>query len=248
MNQATLRRFSALALFVTVFVAAPSYAKRRAVAHRSKPVSITKTVSGTVLDAVTGQPVISLTVTIGTRLDITDNQGKFEIRNAVGEGQLVVNLDRSGYQPRVIRLNPGDNGVLGAIMLTPTPTATLRKTDGTVIQLDVESMKFGYGVPFSGYREDTFDEFCVLSDSTKKTIDRLQMAKLTGPAQITPAGSCCTGNAEKVNLALKNGEVLDVVFMDTCQEQYKIDVGARNHTTGQFVYTPVREIAEIVFP
>lgn len=248
MNQATLRRISAFALLVTVFAAAPSYAKRRAVAHRSRPVSFTKTVSGTVLDAATGQPVISLSVTIGTRLDITDNQGKFQINNAVGAGQMEVHFDRSGYQSRIIRLNPGDSGVLGVVMLTPTPTATLRKTDGTVLQLDVESMKFGYGVPFSGYREDTFDEFCVLADSTKKNIDRLQMAKLTGPAQITPAGGCCTGNAEKVNLTLKNGEVLDVVFMDTCQEIYKIDVGARNHTTGQFVYTPVRDIAEIVFP
>lgn len=248
MNQATLRRISALALLVSVVAAAPSYAKRRAVAHRTAPAQFTKTVSGTVVDAVTGKPVINLSVTIGTRLDVTDNQGKFEIRNASAAGQMAVDFNRSGYLARTIRLNPGDSGVLGAVMLTPTATATLRKTNGQVVQIDVETIKFGYGVPFSGYREDEFDEFCKIGDSMKLTIHRNQMAKLSGPSQVLPGAGCCTGNAERVTLTLKNGEVMEVVFMDSCHELYKIDISGREHDSGNFVYTPVREIAEITFP
>lgn len=248
MNHATLRRFSALALLVTVFAAAPSYAKRRSVAHRVPPVQFTKTVSGVVLDAATGKPVIALTVTIGTRTDATDSQGRFEIRNASAAGAMLVEFDRSGYARHTVTLGPAASGALGTISLAPTPTATAKLTNGTTVQLDIESLKFGYPVPFSGYREDDFDEFCKISDSTQFNVHKNEMAKLSGPSQIVPAGNCCTGNAEKMTLTKKNGEVMDVIFMDTCQERYKTDVGARDHNTGQFVHLRISEITELLFP
>ena len=74
------------------------------------------------------------------------------------------------------------------------------------------------------------------------------MARLTGPAQTVEAGACCTGNAQKMNLTLKTGEVMEVIFTDTCQERYKVDIGAREHISGQFVHILITDIAEIVFP
>ena len=248
MNQATLRRFSALALLVTAVAAAPMHAKHRSVGHRTPAVQFTKTVSGTILDAVTNAPVIAMTVTIGTRTDATDAQGRFEIRNAAGAGTMKVELDRSGYVRQVVNLGPSDSGVLGTIHIAPTATATAKLVNGTTVQLDMESLKFGYPVPFSGYREDDFDEFCRISDSTHFSVNKSEIAKLNGPAQVVPAGNCCTGNAEKMTLTKKNGEVMDVIFMDTCQERYQTDIGARNHVTGQFVHIRIDELTELVFP
>jgi len=247
MNHATLRRFSALAALF-VFAVVPAYAKRRSVGHRTPPVAFTKTVSGTVLDAATGNPVIAMTITIGTRTDSTDAQGRFEIRNAAGAGTMLVEFDRSGYARRTVTLGPDNSGVLGTVLIASTPTATAKLANGTTVQLDMESLKFGYPVPFSGYREDDFDEFCKLTDSTHITVNKSEMAKLTGPAQVVPAGDCCTGNAERMTLTKKNGEVMSVVFMDTCQERYKTDVGARDHNSGQFVHIRISDITELVFP
>lgn len=247
MNYATIRRVSALALFAAVFVASPSEAKRRSVAHRPLPLQFKKTVSGVVSDAVTGQPVIALTVVTGTRSDITDAQGRFEIKEAAGSGVLRVEFTRSGYQPYTVTLGPSDSGVL-TVRVNPTPTATAKLKDNTTLQLDMESLRFGYPVPFSGYRDDEFDEFCKITDSTQFTVHKNEMAKLAGPSQIVPAGSCCSGNAEKMTLTKKNGEVMEVIFMDTCQERYKTDVGARNHVTGQFLHIPISELVELVFP
>jgi hypothetical protein len=247
MNYATIRRVSALALFAAVLIVAPAEAKRRSVAHRPMPLQFKKTVSGVVLDAVTSQPVVSLTVTIGTRTDATDAQGRFEIKEAAAAGAMRVEFSRSGYQPYVVTLGPSDSGVL-TVRLNPTPTATAKLKNNTTVQLDMESLKFGYPVPFSGYRDDEFDEFCKITDSTQFTVHKNEMAKLAGPSQIVPAGSCCTGNAEKMTLTKKNGEVMEVIFMDTCQERYKTDVGARNHVTGQFEHIPISELVELVFP
>lgn len=247
MNHAILRRFSALALLALALTALPAFAKRRAVAHRSPGVEFTKTVSGVVLDNVTNRPVAALTVTIGTRTAATDKQGRFEIVQARAVGSMLVEFSRSGYQYHTIRLGPADSGNL-TVRLTPTATATLRKTNGTVIELDLDSLQFGYGVPFLGYIQAEFEDFCKITDSSKLAVNKSQMRKLTGPAQIVPAGNCCSDNAEKMSLTLKNGEVMEVIFMDTCQERYKVDVSGRDHVSGEFVFTRINEIAELSFP
>ena len=51
-----------------------------------------------------------------------------------------------------------------------------------------------------------------------------------------------------MTLTLKTGQTMDVLFTDTCEERYKVDVGARLHTAGTFVHVPITEITEIVFP
>lgn len=250
MNHAILRRFSALALFAALFAAQSEGAtfKRRAVAHRPPPNQFSKTVSGTVIDAVTGAPVVNMQVSVGARSAFTNVAGQFELSNVAAAGVMIVEFIRSGYAYHSVRLGPSDSGVLNNVRVTPTRTATVRLTNGTTMELDVESLKFGYAVPFLGYISDDFESLCKITDSTKITVTREQIAKLTGPAQTVPAGTCCTGNADKMTLTLKNGEVMEVIFMDTCQERYTVDVIARNHVTGEAAYLPIRNIAELVFP
>jgi len=253
MNSVKLRRNLrsklVVALAAVLFIAVPSYAhKRRAVAQRSPgaPFTIEK-ITGQVLDSVTNQPVISARVSGGNRSDSTDAEGRFELKNVTGNGYLIFEVDRSGYKPYVAQFKQTDPTTM-TVKVVPTPTVTLKKTNGETLQLDMESLKFGYPVPFSGYRDSESDDFCT-SDGKKYYIHRVQMAKLTGPAVLVPGGACCTeGNAHKMTLTLKNGQTLEVIFTDTCEERYKVDIGARVHTTGGFVHVPITEITEIVFP
>ncbi|HEX6083072.1 MAG TPA: hypothetical protein VF266_01010 [Thermoanaerobaculia bacterium] len=248
MNPAKLSRTLAAALLVSAVLAVPaSAAKRRSVAHRSPGVEFTVNISGVVLDNVTGQPVVGVELSTGQRFDATDTQGRFDLKNATGHGSILVEAKRSGYLPFSTRITPGAPTAL-TIRLTPTPTVTVRLTNGEVKNLDNESLKFGYPLAFTGYIESESEDFCKIADSSKVSINKSQMARLVGPAQIVPAGSCCTDNAAKMTLTLKNGEVHDVLFTDTCQERYKVDIGGREHVSGQFVHLLITDVAEVIFP
>ncbi len=249
MNSVKLRRNVVAALVAALCISLPSQAqKRRAVGTRSPGAPFTlEVVSGQVVDDVTGQPVIAATVSGGNRIDATDAQGRFDLKNVTGSGYLVIQVDRSGYRPHTVQFKPGDATPL-TLRVVPTQTVTIRKTNGETLEVDMESLKFGYPVPFSGYRESESDDFCTLNGN-KLYIHRAQMAKLTGPAVMVPSGACCTdGNAARMSLTLKTGQTMDVLFTDTCEERYKVDIGARVHTTGAFVHVPITEIAEVVFP
>lgn len=249
MNPVKLRRNVVAALVAVLCIAVPSHAqKRRAVGSRSPGTQFTlEKVAGQVVDSVTGQPVISATISGGNRFDATDSDGDFELKNVTGFGYLVIMVDRSGYQPYSAQFKPGDATPL-TIRLVPTKTVTIRKVNGETLEVDMESLKFGYPVPFSGYREAESDDFCTLNGN-KLYIHRAQMAKLTGPAVMVPGGACCSaGNAARMTLTMKAGQTMDVLFTDTCEDRYKVDVGARVHTTGAFVHIPITEIAEIIFP
>lgn len=248
MIPAKIRRSVATALLVTLALAVPASAKRRSVAHRVLPTEFTVAlINGVVLDAVTGQPVVGVEMNASDmRFDATDTQGRFDLKNVTARGEILVTAQRSGYQKFTISIRPGDPTNL-TIRMTPTPTTTVRLTSGEVKNFDTESVKFGYPV-FTGYVESESEDFCKVTDKTKLSINKAQMARLTGPAQTVEAGACCTGNAQKMTLTLKNGEVMDVIFTDTCQERYKVDVSGRNHVRGDFEHILITDIAEIVFP
>jgi len=249
MNPVKLRRNLAAALTAALCLAVPAQAaKRRAASTRSPGAQFTiEKISGQVIDNATGQPVPFAAVSAGNRNDTTDAQGNFELKNVRGNGYLIFEVDRTGYQPYSAQFKQGDATTL-TIRVVPTKTVAIRKTSGDVVTVDMESLKFGYPVPFSGYREAESDDFCS-TDGNKYYIHRSAMVKLTGPATLVPGGACCdAGNAYKMNLKLKNGQTMDVIFTDTCEERYKVDVGARVHTTGEFVHIPITDIAEITFP
>lgn len=250
MNPTKLRHSVIATLVAVILIAVPSEAqkKRRAISARSPGVPFTRELlSGQVLDNVTGQPIAFVAVGAGNRTDFTDSQGRFELKNVTGQGYFTLSAERSGYLPYIVQYKPSDPVTL-TIRLVPTPTVTIRQTNGTVHQVDMESFKFGYPVPFSGYRDSESEDFCT-ADGTRSYIHRSQIARVTGPAVIATGGACCTsGNAAKMTLTLKTGPAMEVFFTDTCEERYQVDVGARQHVSGQFVHIPITDIAEIVFP
>ena len=250
MNFDNLRRNLAVALAAVLCLTLPAQAaKRRAASTRSPGAEFTiEKISGQVLDSVTGQPVPFAAVSAGNRGDTTDAQGNFELKNVRGNGYLTFEVDRTGYKPYSSQFKPSDTPTM-TIRIAPTKTVTIRKTNSETVEVDMESLKFGYPVPFSGYREAESDDFCTVSNGTKSYIHRSQMLKLTGPATLVPGGACCdAGSAYKMSLTLKTGQTTDVIFTDTCEERYKVDVGARVHASGAFVHIPITDISEIVFP
>lgn len=250
MNPVKLRLNLLVVVAAALSLAVPAQAaKRRAASSRSPGVQFTiEKITGQVLDSVTNQPVASASVSAGNRSDTTDAQGNFEMKNVKGDGYLIVEVDRSGYKPYSAQFKPSDPATF-TVRVVPTRTATLRKTNGEVLDVDMESLKFGYPVPFSGYRDAESDDFCSLTDGSKSYIHRAQMAKLVGPATVVAGGSCCeSGEARKMTLTLKSGQTMDVVFTDTCADRYQVDIGARVHSTGAFVHVPLSDIVEVVFP
>jgi hypothetical protein len=250
MNPVKLRRNLLVVLAAALSLAVPAQAaKRRATSSRSPGAQFTiEKITGQVIDSVTGQPVQSAAVSAGNRNDTTDVQGNFELKNVKGDGYLIVEVERSGYKPYSAQFKPNDPTAL-TVRVVPTKTATLRKTNGEVLEVDMESIKFGYPVPFSGYRDAESDDFCSLTDGKQYYIHRAQMTRLVGPATMVAGASCCeSGQARKMTLTLKGGQTMDVVFTDTCADRYQVDIGARVHATGAFIHVPISDIAEVVFP
>lgn len=241
------RRLFSLAAVAAFVLAAPMYgAKRRSVTAPAAGAPISAVVTGVVLDATTNQPVPSVRVEASGRHDTTDSAGKFDFRTLDGFGDITITAIRSGYESKTVKITQSGPANL-TITLTPTPTTTVKRTDGTVLVIDTESITFGYPVPFSGYYDNEYEDFCK-SDGTRVQIDRTQIKKITGPATLVNVGNCCADRAvAKVNLQLRSGANTDAYFADSC-EGYSVDFIGRLHSTGQFVYVHFSDITEVVFP
>ncbi|HEX8617479.1 MAG TPA: carboxypeptidase regulatory-like domain-containing protein [Thermoanaerobaculia bacterium] len=250
MHLTQLPRLFVVALVATCIAAVPSEAagKRRSVRKTPATGLLTVDISGTVLDATNNQPVVSARVEVGNSSKQTDSTGKFTMRGVDIVGSTItVQVSRSGYTTSIQQLSSGGTQNL-TIRLTPVPTVTVRKTDGSTAQLDTDTIRFGYSIPFSGYRDAEFEEFCKV-DGTPVTIDRSQIARINGPATVARHAPCC-GNVDtlKVNLVLKSGETMDVYFVDACNGFPNIELLGRDHTTAKAQYIPFTSIAEVVFP
>ncbi|MFP5247181.1 MAG: carboxypeptidase regulatory-like domain-containing protein [Thermoanaerobaculia bacterium] len=248
MHFSTLRRLSCLALVATFFAAAPTYAgKRRAVKHPTAGAQLNAELSGTVIDNVTGLPVINARVKAGRDSDTTDSQGKFLLKEVVGYGVITVEASRTGYTAKTITLSTGGKQTLD-IRLQPGPTVSVRKLDGTSFNIDFDSLEFGYVVTFGGYHSAEFEDFCK-PDGSQVAIDRSQIKRIVGPSTPVTATACCTQrNTVKVNVELKTGEKSDMYFIDACNGYPDIDLLGRDHVSGKMQYIPFAQIAEIVFP
>jgi hypothetical protein len=244
-------RLAVPAVVLAVVVAIPGLAadkssKRRSVAPRTPGPLITAPVTGTITDAVTGQPVANVRVSGGRRSSQTDAQGKFEIKAAEGYGEILFDADRSGYVIYRKKLSGAGPHVL-TIQLQPTPTVTVKKTDNSTFQVDYENLRFGYAVPFSGYRASESEEFC-FGTGGSTDVHKSAIKRIVGPGVSAASGCCTNRNALKVTLERKNGQTNEVFFVDSCETEYTQELIVTNHVTGVPMDIPFSDIAEIVFP
>jgi hypothetical protein len=222
--------------------------KRRSVAHPSAGVAFTATVNGTVLDAVTGQPVAFASVAVGSAKGTTARDGSFELNGSGFGSPVPVVASRSGYNDSTQTI-PGSGTYTLTFHLQSRPTVSVRKTDGTTIQLDNDGLKLGYVILFGGYAAGPDDDFCK-SDGTAVNIKIADMKRIIGPATTVTQANCCSrqnAQLEHVRLELRSGEIDDVIFKDSC-DGYIVDFLGRNHTTGDFTFLKLNEVAEVVFP
>jgi len=251
MHHVPARLFTAALVAAVAFTALPSQAqgRRRAASHPTAQGKLTSPkISGTVTDDATGQPVIFARVRVGDRIDNTDNAGKYEVKNVSSfQGKILIEVSRTGYTTKTVLLPTGGEQVID-IRMAPLPTVSVKKADNTTVQLDADSIEFGYPVVFSGYNTAAFEEFCK-PNGTAISVNRSDIRRINGAATKAAQAACCgTKEVEKINVELKTGEVTDLYFVDTCNGVPSIDLIGRDHATGQLVYTAFTAITEVVFP
>jgi len=243
MNSVQLRSLVAASLVATI-LAVPAFAqKRRAAAHPTAGNKFVVTITGTVLDDVTGAPVRNAIVT-ASFAGVTDATGKFRLRNVTVYGAIEVKVERTGYVTATKTLRINETPELN-FRVTPTPTVTVRRTNGTTAILDTESVRFGHSALFSGYVE--INEVC-RQDGTRMPLDFTKVSRVGGPGTLVPSGPCCNTEIAKIPMTLKSGETFDIFFIDSCGDDFKPDFSGREHVGGDFAFIAITDIAEIVFP
>ena len=243
MNSVQLRSIVAASLMATI-LAVPAFAqKRRAVAHPTAAAKFVVTITGTVVDDVTGLPVRNAIVT-GTFEGVTDAAGKYRLRNVTAFGSIQIKVERSGYVTATKTLKINESPELN-FRLTPTQTVTVRRTNGTTAVLDIESVRFGHSALFSGYVQ--INEVC-RQDGTRMPLDFTKVSRVTGPGGLVGSGPCCNSEIAKIPMTLKSGETFDIFFIDSCDDKVKPDFSGREHVGGDYAFIAITDIAEIVFP
>ena len=231
-------------LFLLVVAALPSSAataKRRSVAPSIKLV----TIRGRVTDTATGAPVAFAQVANDPRTTLSDADGNYEIDVPVGLRAILV-ASRSGYEPATSSVVGRDSAVVD-FKLKSKPTVTMRLTNGTTYQLDPETAQFAQEIPFSNAVRSDEVELCK-PDGSKVTMNKSEIAKITGPAVSVTNAQCCTLTPVlKLTFDYKNGQHEDAQLAESCTGVF-MDFAGRNHTTGQFIYTRFQDIQEVVFP
>lgn len=238
----TLRRLAVLLLVVAMPLLASGQTKRRAVAPHAPAFA---TLTGTVTDSVSGQPVVQVAVTANGQLaGMTDTRGQFTAKLTPGH-DVPITFARSGYQTLNVTVNISADATR-SFQLVANPVTTVRTIAGATSQIDTETIEFGYLAPFSGYVKDTKLNLCT-SGGTPFTPDRSEIQKITGPAQLSDASCCSGGVIPAINVQLKSGGTSTGGFVDACVG-YKVDLIGRDHLTAQPVYLHFSDLAEIDFP
>lgn len=242
-----------LLVFATSFSSQAQTTKRRAVQPGSgqPPAgggagapSATVTLTGFVLDSATGAPIVNVEVTSGPRSGRTDTQGKFTIKLVPGTNNTL-RFARSGYETFETSVNITTDGQQN-FRLIARPTVKVRMTNGTVYEIDTDTVEFGYVAPFSGYNKDSKLNLCKGGGEAFQP-DRTEIKRITTGVQLNDAKCCATGSIPAINVELKSGSTTTAAFTDACLG-YKVDVIALDHTSAQPVYLHFVDIAEVTFP
>lgn len=243
MNSVPFRSLVAATLVATILAVPALAQKRRAAAHPTAKDKFVVTITGTVLDDVTGAPVRNAIVT-ATFEGVTDATGKFRLRNVTAFGTIQVKVERTGYVTATKTLKINETPELN-FRLTPTQTVTVRRTNGTTAILDIESVRFGHSALFSGYVQ--ISEVC-RQDGTRMALDFTKVSRVAGPGGLVGSGPCCNSEIAKIPMTLKSGETFDIFFIDSCDDKVKPDFSGREHVGGDYAFIAITDIAEIVFP
>jgi hypothetical protein len=233
-----------LALMLVATGAFAQKSKRRAVSPSSGAATVEATLTGTVTEAGTGAPVIEAFVFITGKAAHTDASGKFTLKIPTGR-DVAVNFSRTGFQSSVATVNiSGDAS--RTFQMTPKATTKLRNATGGTVELDTETIEFGYVAPFFGYVKGTALNLCK-AGGVAFTPDRADIDKITGPVQLNDATCCARGPMPAITVTLKSGETATAAVADACVG-YQTDIIGRDHRTNAATYIHFSELTEIDLP
>ena len=248
MTRSTLRisafRFLAVATLI-VTAALPATASKRRAAISADPTTSEATLTGTVVDADTGAPVAFATIDAQVRRTTTDGAGKFTLK-AVFPKSFNIEVRRTGYEnlTQTVTLTGGTTTI--SPRLKSRPTIRMRTTAGTTYEFDYETAQFAFLVPLSGYVRSDAGNFC-RGNGEAYTPDKSELRRV-GPVVEVASSPCCPNNRPlEGEVETKSGERFKVVYADSCLGT-EVDFVGRDHITGQYVFTKMQDVAEVIFP
>ncbi len=244
--------FTAALVLLSALPMSADGGKKRAVQKPPQGVPVSPpqaeaTLIGTVVDAMTGTPVINADVSATTidRFTRTDGAGTFTMR-VPPDRAISLTISRSGYQTFTTTVTVPSGTTSQRFQLISNPTVQIRTTSGVTYEVDVETVEFGYIVPFAGFTKDRKITMCK-PDGSAFSPDRNDIKRIQGPST-QASNSCCTsGPISGVTLELKNGERTQAFFTDSCFG-YSMLVLGLDHTKAQLVDVKFTDVAEVVFP
>jgi hypothetical protein len=233
-----VRNLGAL-LFAALF-AAPLFAaqkpRRRVV---SPPSATSVTITGTVTDAVSGEPLKGAVVTSGTLSAVTDASGHYALSSVLTSDATA---SRVGYN----QLKKSVTGTQLDFALPRGPAVTIKTTAGQTIVLDLASTKFGYADGFQYVSSDIING--CKAGGEPFTPDKTAFAKITGPAHLATESACCShGPFQAMDADMKNGQHVTVFLVDTCFGIAEDILGVeRSSATAKYIH--LSDVSEITFP
>ena len=228
------------ALILAVLVAAPLFAagkaKQRAVAP---PKAEKTTISGTVTDAITGQPLQSTFITSNGMTAVTDTAGHYSMTCTLTSD---VTATRQGYLP----VKKPVNSTQIDFALPQGPAVTVKLTNGQTIVFDYDSTKLGYADVFQ-YVSDERINLCK-SGGTAWLAHKSEFAKFFGPAHPVTDDTCCTrGPIMAIDIQTKDGQRSTTYITDSCFGiVYDILGVERSSLTPKYLH--LADVSEVTFP
>jgi hypothetical protein len=220
-----------------------------AIVSPEPPVVTLYNVRGVVVDSVSKRPVERAEVSVLGRSGIrqTDPEGKFTMQVAAGLAITLV-IARPGYETARVDLGPMNADINRQIQMKSLPTVKVRMKDGTMHEVDLERVEFGYVVAFAGYNKNRKANMCKVADGSQFFPDREEIKRIVGPGVSTRVAACCpNNNVQTFSVELKNGEKHTAAFADTCFG-YNVDLIATDHVTAQGIFLKFNDILEVTFP
>ena len=235
-------------ILIAMAIAFPmSAAKRRALQLPPAEPRAIVTLTGTVVDAGTGAPVVAADVfSVNLNLYTTTNAaGNFTLsvpRNTA----VTLEISRPGYETLQTTISIGASASQ-RFTLASRQTVAIRMTNGDSYQVDLDTLKFGFLTgAFGTYITDTRMSLCKTGGSSF-TPDRVAIRKIVGPATPKSHAACCANPILAITIEMKNGETTEAYLTDTCFGS-SVDIVALEHTKAVSVFLPLTKVALVEFP
>jgi hypothetical protein len=236
------------ALFVALLpLQAQTTTRHRAAAPPT--IGPTVTITGVISDATNGQPLANAQVSAeGHKSAFTDASGVYHIDVSSGHNTAIT-AEQFAFTSQTLTVFAQTGATLN-FALTPKPVVTVKliapQNNKDTYTLDIDSAKFAYLIPFSGYVSGDVANFCK-DDGTSITPDKHEIKRVIGPAVAVNFSACCRFPIMKAQVEMKTGEKFNVYFNDSCLGN-EVDFLGREKSSGQFQYFKFTDISEVDFP